>query len=121
MPVTSKVTHASVAETAARLIAEVDARAMRYFTTIDHSAEAGAWASSCEAQLATFGNPYAGTPIMQAAPWRLDLPLNVRLREDRDRTASANRTRARGWYRLTDELAAALAGIDALTDATLGR
>jgi hypothetical protein len=41
-PVTNKVTHASVAETAARLIAEVDARGIRQFTTNDHSAEARA-------------------------------------------------------------------------------
>jgi uncharacterized protein (DUF302 family) len=41
-PVTNPVTHASVAETAARLIAEVEARGLRYFTTIEHSAEARA-------------------------------------------------------------------------------
>jgi uncharacterized protein (DUF302 family) len=68
-PVTNKVTRAYVAETAARLIAEVEARGLRYFTTIDHSAEARAAGLELrETQVVVFGNPHAGTPIMQAAP-----------------------------------------------------
>ena len=51
--VINKASHATVTETAARLIAEVEARGMKLFTTIDHSAEARAtglegesWSSS---------------------------------------------------------------------------
>jgi uncharacterized protein (DUF302 family) len=35
-PAINKVSHAPVAETVARLIAEVEARGMKLFTTIDH-------------------------------------------------------------------------------------
>ena len=41
-PVINKVGRASVAETVARLIGEVEARGMKLFTTIDHSGEAEA-------------------------------------------------------------------------------
>jgi hypothetical protein len=40
--VVNKVGHATVAETVASLIAELEARGMKLFTTIDHSAEARA-------------------------------------------------------------------------------
>jgi uncharacterized protein (DUF302 family) len=36
----NKASHATVAETAAPLIAEVEARGMKLFTTIDHGAKA---------------------------------------------------------------------------------
>ena len=39
-PVVNKVGHATVAETVARIIAELEAGGMKLFTTIDHSAEA---------------------------------------------------------------------------------
>jgi uncharacterized protein (DUF302 family) len=78
-PITNKVSHASVAETVACLIAQVETRALRYFTTIDHSAEATAVGLELrETQLVVFGNPHEGTPIMHAAPLAgLDLPLKV--------------------------------------------
>jgi Domain of unknown function DUF302 len=67
--VINKVSHATVAETLSRLIAEVDARGMRLFTTIDHSGEARASGLELpETKLVIFGNPRIGTPIMQAAP-----------------------------------------------------
>jgi uncharacterized protein (DUF302 family) len=124
-PVTNKVTHASVAETVACLIAQVEARGLRYFTTIDHSAEARAVGLELrETQLVVFGNPHVGTPIMQAAPLAgLDLPLKVLVRQDRDRTYLSYTAPAElaARYRLSEVLAAGLAGIDALTDAALGR
>ena len=45
--VINKASHGTVAETVARLIAEVEARGMKLFTTIDHSGEARATGSSC--------------------------------------------------------------------------
>ena len=77
--VINKVSHATVGETVARLIAEVEARCMKLFTTIDHSGEARATGFALrETKLVVFGNPRTGTPIMQAAPLAgLDLPLTV--------------------------------------------
>ena len=46
VPVINKDGHATVAETVARLIAEVEARGMKLVTTIDHSAEARATGGS---------------------------------------------------------------------------
>ena len=88
--VINKASHATVAETVAHLIAEVEARGMKLFTTIDHSAEARATG--------------------------LDLPLKVLVRADEGRscvsyTASAELA---ARYQLSGELAAGLAGIDAV-------
>ena len=114
-----------MAEPVACLIAHVEARGLRYVRTIDHSAEARAVGLELrETQVVVFGNPHVGTPIMQAAPLAgLDLPLNVLVREDGDRTCVSYTAPAEfaPRYRLPAELAAGLAGIDALTDAALGR
>ena len=87
-PVVNKVGHATVAETVARIIAELEARGMKLFTTIDHSGEARAAGLELrETKLVIFGNPRTGTPIMQAAPLAgLDLPLKVLVRADAGRT-----------------------------------
>ena len=94
--VINKASHATVAEAVARLIAEVEARCMKLFTTIDHSAEARATG--------------------------LELPLKVLVRADPGRTCVSYTTPAElaARYQLSDELAAGLAGIDALTDAAVG-
>jgi uncharacterized protein (DUF302 family) len=95
--VINKAGHATVAETAARLIAEVEARGTKLFTTIDHSAQARATG--------------------------LELPLKVLVRADPGRTcvSSAAPAELAARYQLSDELAAGLAGIDALTEAAVGR
>ncbi|MGA8718545.1 MAG: DUF302 domain-containing protein [Solirubrobacteraceae bacterium] len=120
-----KASHGTVAETVARLIAEVEARGMKLFTTIDHSAEArSAGLELRETRLVVFGNPRTGTPIMQAVPLAgLDLPLKVLVRADPGRTCVSYIAPAElaARYQLSDELAAGLAGIDALTDAAIGR
>jgi uncharacterized protein (DUF302 family) len=124
-PVINKVRHETVAETVARLIAEVEARGMKLFTTIDHSGEARARGLELrETKLVVFGNPRTGTPIMHAVPLAgLDLPLKVLVREDRDRTCVSYVAPAElaARYQLSDELAEGLAGINALTDAAVGR
>jgi uncharacterized protein (DUF302 family) len=123
--VINKASHATVAETVARLIAELEARGMKLFTTIDHSGEARATGLELrETKLVVFGNPRTGTPIMQAAPLAgLDLPFKVLVRADRGRTCVSYTAPAElaARYQLSDELAAGLVGIDALTDAAVGR
>jgi uncharacterized protein (DUF302 family) len=123
--VINKVSHATVDETVARLIAEVDARGMKLFTTVDHSGEARATELELrETKLVIFGNPGTCTPIMQAAPLAgLDLPLKVLVRADAGRTCVSYTAPAElaDRYQLSAELAAGLTGIDAVTDAAIGR
>jgi uncharacterized protein (DUF302 family) len=123
--VINKVSHATVAETVARLIAEVEAQGMKLFTTIDHSGEAYARGLELrDTKLVIFGSPQVGTPIMQAAPLAgLDLPLKVLVRADANRTCVSFTAPAElaARYQLSDQLAAGLVGIDALTDAVVGR
>jgi uncharacterized protein (DUF302 family) len=123
--VINKASHSTAAETVARLIAEVEPRGMKPFTTIDHSAEPGATGlERRETKLVVFDNPRTGTRIMQAAPVAgLDLPLKVLVRADPGRTcvSSAAPAELAARYQLSDELAAGLAGIDPLTDAAIVR
>ena len=93
--VINKASHATVAEAVARLIAEVEARCMKLFTTIDHEARATG----------------------------LELPLKVLVPADPGRTCVSYTTPAELAARdqLSDELAAGLAGIDPLTDAAIVR
>lgn len=93
--VIDKASHATVAATVARLIAEVEARGMKLFATIDHSAETQAAGLELrETKLVVFGHTCASYTA----------PAELAAR-----------------YQLSDELAAGLAGIDALTDAAAGR
>jgi uncharacterized protein (DUF302 family) len=67
-----------------------------------------------------FGSPRAGTPVMQTYPVAaLDLPLRVLIWDDEGQTrvtyTPPGTLAAR--YGIAAELAANLAGIDALTDA----
>ena len=98
---------------------------MTLFTTIDHSGAAKATGLELlETKLVIFGNPQIGTPILQAAPLAgLDLPLKVLVREDRNRTCVSYTAPAElaARHRLSDEFAAGLSEIDALTDAVVGR
>ena len=95
-------------------------RGMKMFAVIDQSAEArSAGLDLRPTTLVLFGNPAAGTPVMEAAPLAaLDLPLKVLVWADGDRTCVsyvAPRTLA-DRYSLEDDLAANLAGIELLTN-----
>ncbi|APD37682.1 DUF302 domain-containing protein [Burkholderia pseudomallei] len=74
----------SFAATLARLHSTLAAKGMTVFATIDHAS--GARAVGLDMPPTTvliYGNPKAGTPLMQAAPdFALDLPLRVLVRED---------------------------------------
>jgi len=96
-------------------------RGMKIFAVIDQSAEArNVGLDLRPTTLVLFGNPAAGTPIMEAAPLAaLELPLKVLVWADGDRTHLsyvAPRTLA-DRYSLEDDLVANLAGIELLTDA----
>jgi uncharacterized protein (DUF302 family) len=70
---------ADVATTVATLTAELDARGIPLFATVDHAAGArGVGLTLRDEVLLVFGNPAAGTPVMQADPRAgLDLPLRM--------------------------------------------
>jgi uncharacterized protein (DUF302 family) len=121
--VVTKGSRWSVADTADRLLQEVAARGMTVFAVIDHSGAAEQVGLELrDTKVVIFGSPKAGTPVMVAAPLAaLDLPLKVLVWQDGDQTKlsyTAPRALA-ARYGLSDELAARLAGIDALTDAVV--
>jgi uncharacterized protein (DUF302 family) len=75
-----------VAETVGRLTEAVQAAGATVFAVIDQAAAARrAGLSLRETQLVIFGNPAAGTPVMDAVPVAaLDLPLKVLVFADAD-------------------------------------
>ena len=119
--IVTKLSPRSVPDTVARLTAMLSGKGLKLFATIDQSAEAAAAGLTLrETVLVIFGNPAAGTLVMQAAPLSaLDLPLRVLVWADGAQTKvtyvapAALGTR----YQLTADLTAKLAGIDPLTDA----
>jgi uncharacterized protein (DUF302 family) len=119
----TKASPRSVADTVDRLAALVAAKGMKLFAVIDHSGEAQAAGLELrDTKLVIFGNPQAGTPVMAFAPLAaLDLPLKVLVWADGERTKISYTAPAElaARYRLSDELASRLAGIDALTDALI--
>jgi uncharacterized protein (DUF302 family) len=113
----------SIKETVTRLTQLIENRGMKLFAVIDQSAEAhSAGLQLRPTTLVLFGNPAAGTAVMDAAPLAaLDLPLKVLVWADGDQTkvshlapgALAER------YRLEADLARNLAGIEPLTDSVV--
>jgi uncharacterized protein (DUF302 family) len=120
----SKVSPLSVEETVARLVALLGTKGIKVFSVIDQQAEALAVGLDLrETTLVIFGNPVAGTPLMQAVPLAaLDLPLKVLVWADRDRgtqVSYADPSVVAARYGLTSEQAAVLEGVQALTDAVV--
>jgi uncharacterized protein (DUF302 family) len=118
--VVTKMSPRTVDETVARLVEIVTKRDLKVFTVVDHSGEAKAAGLDLrDTKVVIFGSPAAGTPVMAAVPLvALDLPLRVLVWADGDQTKVcytppeelANR------YGLSDDLAAGLEGVDAITD-----
>ncbi len=123
MSVVTKQSPRSVAETVLRLSEIAVAKGMKVFAVIDHSGEAHAHGLELrDTKVVIFGSPQAGTPVMELAPLAaLDLPLKVLVWADGDQTkvsyTALSALAAR--YKLSDDLASRLAGIDALTDALI--
>jgi uncharacterized protein (DUF302 family) len=74
----------SVDETAEKLQAILRAKGIALFALVDHSGEAAKVGMKMRpTKLAIFGNPKAGTPLMQASPSiAIDLPLKILIWED---------------------------------------
>lgn len=118
---TSKVSPLAVDATVARLVDVIVARGMKVFAVIDQADEAiQAGLQLRPTTIVLFGNPTAGTAVMEAVPEAaIDLPLKVLVWADGEVTKvtylSPPALAAR--HHLDPELAANLAGIDPLTDA----
>jgi uncharacterized protein (DUF302 family) len=119
--VVTKLSRQSVADTVAKLTDMITAKGMRLFAVIDQVAEARQVGLALrETTLILFGSPKAGTPVMAASPLAaLDLPLKVLIWADGDQTKVSYYAPAAlaASHHLTADLAANLAGINALTDA----
>jgi uncharacterized protein (DUF302 family) len=121
--VTTKGSPRSVVATVSRLTGILAAKGIRVFAVIDQSQQAREVGLRLrETTLVMFGDPAAGTPVMDAAPLAaLDLPLKVLVWADGSRTNVTYFSPAviAARYGLSAELAAKLAGIDPLTDALI--
>ena len=123
--ITTRDSPRTVDETVSRLTDLIRAKGMKLFDVIDQSSEArGVGLELRPTILVIFGNPTAGTAVMEAEPLAaLDLPLKVLVWADRDQTkvsylapsAFADR------YALDFDLSRNLTGIDPLTEALVGR
>lgn len=120
---TTKPSPWPVATTVERLTKLIAERHMTIFAAIDQRAAAvGVGQELRETVLIIFGNPAAGTPIMDAEPLAaLDLPLKLLVWDDSGHTKVSYLTPAvlAARYELSDALASPLAGIDQLTDTAL--
>jgi uncharacterized protein (DUF302 family) len=117
----TKISPDSVEDTVTRLTDVLDARGIKLFAVIDHSGAAEAAGLELrDTKVIIFGNPTAGTPIMQTEPLAaLDLPLKVLIWDNGKHTQInyVEPAELARRYGLSDELAARLAAIDVVTDA----
>jgi len=111
----------SVSETVSRLTEMVSDAGMKVFAVIDQREEARRVGRELRGTtLVIFGNPVAGTSVMDAAPLAaLDLPLKVLVWDDGGQTNVSYMAPAAlvARYELDADVAQNLAGIDGLTDA----
>ena len=123
--IVTKASPWSVADTVGRILAVVAEKGMKTFTVIDHSGEAAKVGLALrETKVVIFGNPLAGTALMDAAPLAaLDLPLKVLVWADgpQARLSYLSPSAFGARYALSEDLVKPVAGIDALTDAVIER
>lgn len=119
--IVSKVSPHSVPETVRVLTDLLKEKGLRIFAVIDQREEARrAGLELRETTVVEFGDPAAGTPIMDAAPLvALDLPLKVLIWADDGVTQISYYSPAAiaARHGLDADALAPLAGIDVLTDA----
>lgn len=118
--IATKVSPHSVSATVDRLTEMIHERGMKLFVVIDQAAEARRIGLELRpTTLVVFGNPAAGTAVMDAVPLAaVDLPLRIVVWADGDQTkvsylATATLT---DRYGLSEDLSHDLSGIDQLTD-----
>jgi uncharacterized protein (DUF302 family) len=123
--VTSKHSSWSVEETVARLQAAIAAAGGKVFAVIDQQAEAAAAGLALrETRLVIFGNPRAGTAVMEAAPLAaLELPLKILVWQDGERTTVSytDPSILAARYGLGPELAKILSATEVVAGAALER
>ena len=121
--IVTKISPRPVADTVARFTGLLSAKGVKLFAVIDQSAEARqAGLRLRDTTLVIFGNPAAGTPVMDAAPLAaLDLPLKVLVWDDAGQTKVTYYAPAAlaARYRLGADLEGNLAAINPLTDALI--
>ena len=119
--IVTKLSPRSVPDTVTRLTGILGDKGLQLFAVIDQSAAAAAAGLTLrETVLVIFGNPAAGTLVMQAAPLSaVDLPLKVLVWADGAQTKVSYVAPAAlgARYGLSADLTAKLAGIGPLTDA----
>ena len=112
-----------VADTVARLSALITDKGIKLFGVVDHSGEARARGLELrDTKVVMFGNPEAGTPVMQAAPHAaLDLPLKVLVWDDGGQTKLTYTDPAAlaVRYGVPADLVGPLGAIHVLTDAVI--
>ena len=114
----------SVQETVARFESLIKAKQLTLFAHIDFSGDAQREGLAMQpSQLLVFGNPRAGTPLMQAVPTAaLDLPLKVLVWEDADKHVWVSYNAAQYLQQrhgLPDDLVKPLSGVAALVSAAV--
>ena len=124
--VVTKTSARPVPETLERLQFAVQEQGLMVFALVDHSGEAAkAGLSMPNTKLLIFGSPAGGTPIMLAAPLAaLDLPLKVLVWENPaggSFVSYLDPAYLGKRHHLTDDLTARIAGINAITDAAVGK
>jgi uncharacterized protein (DUF302 family) len=121
--IVTKISPRSVADTVTRFTGLLSAKGVKLFAVIDQSAEARqAGLRLRDTTLVIFGNPAAGTPLMDAAPLAaLDLPLKVLVWDDAGQTKVTYYAPAAlaARYQLSADLEGNLAAINPLTDALI--
>jgi uncharacterized protein (DUF302 family) len=119
--VVTKVSPRSFADTVARLTDLLAEKNVKVFSVIDQRAAAReAGLDLRDTTLVIFGNPAAGTLVMDASPLSaLDLPLKVLIWEDAGQTKVSYYAPATlaARHHLSADLAARLAAVDPITNA----
>ena len=119
----TKLSPFPVADTVDRLSALIAEKGITLFGVIDHSGEAHARGLELrDTKVVIFGNPEAGTPVMQAAPQAaLELPLKVLVWDDGGQTklTYADPAALAARYGVPAERVAPLGAIHVLTDAVI--
>ena len=119
----TKLSPLPVDATVRKFLEILESHRLKVFAVIDQRAEARLVGLVLRATtLVIFGNPIAGTPVMESSPLAaLDLPLKVLVWADGAQTkvsyTATDSLMAR--YRIADALRANLSAIDALTDALI--